>query len=1113
MEKQLFTKLMATLLLAMFAFTGFAQDRSCATMEVLEQQLLQDPHQAARMEAIERHTEDFIHEHAADGSDRVVITIPVVFHIVHNGDALGTNENISDALVLAQLDQLNQDFALSNSDASLIPGLFLPVAANTEIQFCLAQRKPDGTATNGINRINGGQASWTSTQINTTLKPTTIWNRNQYLNIWSVVFGGSSSGLLGYAQFPGGNATTDGVVCLWSSFGSVAMPNPSGGNYARGRTATHEVGHWLNLRHIWGDATCGNDLVADTPVHNASNSGCPAFPHLSTCTGTPVEMTMNYMDYTFDACMYMFTAGQKARMQAVLAVGGSRFSLTTSPGCLPLTSTCGTPGGLNATAITATTATLNWTAVSGALSYNIQWRPVGTTTWSSTTSGSTSVNISGLNAGTQYEFQVQAVCSTGTGSFSASSTFTTTTAQSCGTPSNLIATSITVNSAVLSWTGVSGATSYNVQWRIFGTTTWSNGSTTNTSLLITGLAAATQYEFQVQAVCGATSGSFASVFKFTTSSQQGCGVPQGLNATNIGATVATLNWGAISGATSYNVRWRQLGTTLWTNASTSNTTLNISGLNSRSSYEFQVQAVCGSTTGTFSDSGTFSTGASDNVCGTPAGLNATAVTTTTATLNWAIVSGAVSYNVQWRPIGSTTWTTGSTSNAFLSISGLNPGTTYEFQVQAVCSSLSGGFSASANFTTTATQSCGTPSGLNATAVTTTTATLNWAAVSGAVSYNVQWRQVGTTTWSTGTAAGTALAISGLSAGTAYEFQVQAVCSSLTGAFSASANFATSAGQSCGTPSGLNATAVTTTTATLTWATVSGATSYNVQWRAVGTTTWSTGATAATFFGISGLSAGTAYEFQVQAVCSSLTGAFSASANFTTLNAGGCSDNFEPNDIRSSSLPLTTTDQDLSAQISSTGDVDWYRFSNESGQGNVRIDLTNLPANYDLRLYRGGFQLGISQNSGTTPELIIYNNGVISSDLYAYVYGTNGAFSNTACYTLRISLSSSTWRTDGTTSGEVSTFEFPVTVNGSGFAMFPNPAQTELTLDVYQDVEQPVKVLVSDVTGKTVSLNTYTLSADQTRITMDVSRLAAGIYSVRVDNGKTTGVQKLTIVRP
>jgi hypothetical protein len=243
-------RLVTLLFLLLSTVVLFAQDRNCGSMNVLEQQLQQDPDMGTRMEAIERHTENFVRTHQE--GDRVVITIPVVFHIVHNGDALGTGENISDALVQAQLDQLNQDFSLTNSDANLIPALFQPVAANTEIQFCLAQRKPDGTATNGINRVNGGQTSWTVNQIDGSLKPSTVWDRNQYLNVWSVVFGGGDAGLLGYAQFPGGSASTDGVVCLWSSLGSVATPNPSGGNYAKGRTATHEIGHWLNLRHISG---------------------------------------------------------------------------------------------------------------------------------------------------------------------------------------------------------------------------------------------------------------------------------------------------------------------------------------------------------------------------------------------------------------------------------------------------------------------------------------------------------------------------------------------------------------------------------------------------------------------------------------------------------------------------------------------------------------------------------------------------------------------------------------------------------------------------------------------------------------------------------------------
>jgi hypothetical protein len=138
------------------------------------------------------------------------------------------------------------------------------------------------------------------------------------LNIWACTMGG---GILGYAQFPGGATATDGVVILNTAFGRTGTATAP---FNKGRTGTHEVGHWLDLRHIWGDATCGNDQVGDTPLHNTANYGCPALGHKSTCTEAPIEMTMNYMDYTDDACMYMFSAGQKTRMLALFAPGGAR---------------------------------------------------------------------------------------------------------------------------------------------------------------------------------------------------------------------------------------------------------------------------------------------------------------------------------------------------------------------------------------------------------------------------------------------------------------------------------------------------------------------------------------------------------------------------------------------------------------------------------------------------------------------------------------------------------------------------------------------------------------------------------------------------------------------
>ncbi len=653
-------RLLATLLFSLVccAVIGQHDHRNCGSMEHLAQQLQQDPGMRQRMDAIERHTQQYQSQQGVQF--RNVITIPVVFHIVHDGDAVGSGENISDALVLAQLQQLNNDFRKQNSDANLVPPLFQGVHADTEIQFCLAQRTPSGAATTGINRINGGQASWTRNQIESNLKPSTIWNRNQYLNVWSVRFGGGDAGLLGYAQFPGGSASTDGVVVVFSSIGSVANPNPAGGNYARGRTLTHEVGHWLNLRHIWGDATCGNDFVSDTPVHQTSNGGCPAFPKTNNCSGGPwTEMTMNYMDYTYDACMYMFTAGQATRMRAVLVSGGARANLASSPGCSPPSggSTCATPTGLNATNITTNSATLNWSAVSGATSYNVRAREVGTTTWGTGSSSTTSINYTGLAAGTQYEFQVQAVC------------------------------------------------------------------------------------------------------------------------------------------------------------------------------------------------------------------------------------------------GST------------------------------------------------------------------------------------------------------------------------------------------------------------------------------------------------------------------------TGSYSASATFTTQSTSTCSDPYEPNNSRSSSLPLTPTNQNLNAAISSSTDVDWFRFANTSSARNIRVDLSNLPLDYDLELYQNATLRRRSENAGTTPEVAIWNTTTVASNWYVRVYGYNGAFSTTQCYTLRISLSSSAFRTDGTTDGEVTELEIPLNVLQSGFSMFPNPAVDQLNLDVNLDADRSVNISIGDITGKTLLLRRYDLFKGNSRVTLDVSHLPAGTYWVRVENGEIVGVQKFIIIRP
>jgi hypothetical protein len=308
-----------------------------------------------------------------------------------------------------------------NADAANTPSIF--TASNTDIQFCLATVDPTGAATTGITRTSTATTAFSTNDAmkNNATGGKSAWDASKYLNIWVCDISG---GILGYAQFPGGSASTDGVVIDYQYFGTIGT---STAPFNLGRTATHEVGHWLNLRHIWGDATCGTDQVADTPTHNTANYGCPTYPHLSTCTGTPVEMTMNYMDYTDDACMYMFSAGQTARMQALFATGGARTSLLSSNGCgTPAPVLCGVPSGLTSSSVTATSATVSWAAVPGATSYNLQYKLSTATTWT-TVSGltTTSYNITGLGSMSTYNYQVNTNCSLGTGSYSGASSFTT----------------------------------------------------------------------------------------------------------------------------------------------------------------------------------------------------------------------------------------------------------------------------------------------------------------------------------------------------------------------------------------------------------------------------------------------------------------------------------------------------------------------------------------------------------------------------------------------------------------------------------------------------------------------------------------------------------------
>lgn len=330
---------MKEILLLFFLFIigiqlGYSQ-RTCGSIFNLNDIRSKNTTRYQRIIQMENHLKQY-NERLLKGKNEnipAVIRIPVVVHVLHNGESIGTGQNISMIQIESQIEVLNEDFRRQNANASNTPSSFIPVAADPEFEFFLACIDPDGNPTNGIVRQHGqsnyivvldsnGEIDEFATGIKLGSNGSPAWPTDKYLNIWVC----DLANILGYAQFPDqfyAKPNTDGIVVTTTAFGrtgNVSAP------YHLGRTATHEIGHWLNLQHIWGDYDgCGGqgDFVNDTPDQKNEYYGCPSFPQTS-CGSN--DMFMNYMDYTDDGCMNIFTIGQRNRMRALFALGGERRS-------------------------------------------------------------------------------------------------------------------------------------------------------------------------------------------------------------------------------------------------------------------------------------------------------------------------------------------------------------------------------------------------------------------------------------------------------------------------------------------------------------------------------------------------------------------------------------------------------------------------------------------------------------------------------------------------------------------------------------------------------------------------------------------------------------------
>jgi hypothetical protein len=409
-----------------------------------------------------------------------------------------------------------------------------------------------------------------------------------------------------------------------------------------------------------------------------------------------------------------------------------------------------------------------------------------------------------------------------------------------------------------------------------------------------------------------------------------------------------------------------------------------------------------------------------------------------------------------------------------------------------------------NFTIGGAIACGDATGLTSSAIGNNTATVSWNAVANAVSYAVDYKLNSSATWLSFATAQTATTanLTGLTQGSLYDWRVKATCASGSGNF-VQAQFTTTAPVICNAPTGLASSAITSAGATVSWTAVSGAASYAVDYKLSSASTWTSAATAttATSVAISGLTAGTLYDWRVSTNCGANgTSGFSA-AQFTTAAISTCPGTYDVStNGTAAGAALIPFNTDIKGLINPANELDYYKFVVTTG-GTATITLTTLPGDYDIRLYssNGTTQLAISQNGGTTSETI--TRTYTAGTYYIRVYGFNGAFSATVCYTLRVQL--------GTASKEADVIPF---ASSGKLAVFPNPVVETANLSFKAAVTGKATLTVIDQTGAAVLSQSINVVTGNNIKQLDVSKLSSGIYFVKIQTGDKVEVARIVLAK-
>ena len=788
-------------------------------------------------------------------------------------------------------------------------------------------------------------------------------------------------------------------------------------------TMAHESGHNMGFRHDWyvdaGTTPCSHQHGYVNEVALAQGTSSPSSARWRTIMAyndrcavagfncTRINMWSNPgMAYNGDATGVAIGNSESSdeayafyRMACLVAAFRPEASGGGGTGC-------SAPSGLSTSGITTSSATANWAAVSGAISYDVDYKATLSGSWINIASGTTSLfwNLSGMPPSTSFDWRVRANCSSGSSGYTQTQ-FTTQAFSSCNAPSGLSTSNITTSSATANWSPVSGANSYDVDYKASSSGSWINiaSGTTATSWSLLAMPASTTFDWRVRANCSSGSSNYTQT-QFTTQALGSCNTPSGLSTLNITTSSATASWNVVSGANSYDVDYKASSSGSWINiaSGTTGTSWSLLGMPASTSFDWRVRANCSSASSSYAQT-TFSTLSQLSSCSAPTGLSTSGITASSATANWAPVSEAASYNVDYKLATSSSWINIANSITSLSwaLSGMEATTSYDWRVRANCTSGNSSYTQT-QFTTQAVGSCNAPGGLSTTNITANAATVNWSLVSGAFSYTVEYKPTSSGAWITAASATytTSVNLYSLSAATTYDWRVKANCS-----LTESSNYST------------------------------------VQFATSGST---------------------------PPLTSGCPGPYDLSTNGTISGAA--------------SIPLNI---DIQGTVSPRNDNDHYRFTVSAG-GTITVSLATLPANYNLAvLNSNGTQIGISQNNGTQSESVTLN--VAAGTYYAKVFPKGNVNNATSCYTLRVQT--------GTAS------DLPLT-NNFIVKVFPNPAGNLLNVWM-EGMARSTEIRIYDIMGKQVMQQVTANTLTQ----LNISKLPAGFYLLRVNDGKETKAAK------